>query len=569
MKPIALALLALAGLAAAPLPAQETRAVRSTAETPPAGVLPRVPLTPKLLQQFLLAEIAAQRGEASQGAEIFRALAQETRDPRLARRAAELALSARRLELASEAARLWLELDPESRQARQMLVSLYAAQGRIADLKAEVARLLAAEPEFLKQNLLHLNRIFARAQDRQAVRGLIEAVTAPYLDHPEAHFARAQAALDARDTPAARAAIRRARELKPDWELAVLFEAQLLDDRDAALALFADFLASYPKAREVRLTYARVLVNEKRYAEARRQFSALLEGVDPAEHGDVVFAVAILSLQLGDSQEAERQLRKLVEIGHAEADKARYYLGQLAEEAKRWDEALKWFGEVGRGEHYLPARLHAANVLAKQGKLEAARQLLATSEAGSPQERAQLVIGEAQLLREAGRFAEAHAVLALALERQPDQPELLYEIALIAEKLGRLDELETRLKRLIALKPDHAHAHNALGYSLADRNVRLEEARALIERALELAPDDPFILDSKGWVLFRQGDKVGALEYLNKALSLRSDPEIAAHLGEVLWSLDRRDEARATWEKARREHPNNEVLNATIKRFLP
>ncbi|MDP1957723.1 MAG: tetratricopeptide repeat protein, partial [Rhodocyclaceae bacterium] len=312
-------------------------------------------------------------------------------------------------------------------------------------------------------------------------------------------------------------------------------------------------------------------VGDKRYAEGRRQFGILLQQSesDPARSGDVLFAVAVLSMQLDDKADAEIHLRKLAEIGHVEADKAHFYLGQLAAENKRPDEALQWFGKVGRGEHYLSARLQAANLLVKQGKLEEARRFLASSDATNPQERAQLLIGEAQLLREAGQIADAHAVLARGLAQQPDQPELLYETAMVAEKLNRIDELERHLRRLIELKPDHAHAYNALGYTLADRNVRLAEALALIERALQLAPNDPLILDSKGWALFRMGDRQAALEVLGTAYGMRADPEIAAHLGEVLWSLGRHDEARQTWEKARREHPANETLTETIKRLAP
>jgi len=451
------------------------------------------------------------------------------------------------------------------------MIGLLAAVGQFDELKATLPPLLAAEPQFLPRNLLHLNRLFARGGDRKAVREIIDSVTAPHLNLPEAHYARAQAAFEVRDLPAARASIRQALELRPAWEAAALFRAQLTEDRNEALMGLGMFIAANPQAREARLAYARALAGDKRYVDARREFRVLLEqsAADPARSGDIVFAVALLSLQLNDTQDAEKHLRRLVEIGHAEADKARYYLGQIAEDNKRWDESLKWFGAVGPGEHYLTARLHAANVMAKQGRLDAAREHLRTTEAANPRERAQLLVGEAQLLREAGRNADAHAVLSAALEQQPDQPDLLYDIALLAERLGRVDELESRLRRLIEIKPDHAHALNALGYSLAERNIRLDEARSLIERALELAPNDPFILDSKGWVLFRQGQPEAALEALQRAFGIRADPEIAAHIGEVLWSLGRKDEARQTWEKARKEHPANETLAETIKRLAP
>jgi tetratricopeptide (TPR) repeat protein len=533
--------------------------------------LPNVELTPKLLYGFLLAEIAGQRGQLADSATLYLELARETRDPRIARRATELALHSRRLDAALPAARIWQEADPASVQARQALIGLLAAQGRHDELKTEVATLLAAEPQQLPQNLVNLNRLFSRGGDRKAVRELVDTLTAPYLQLPEAYFARAVAAFEARDLPSARESIQRALELKPDWEAAALFRIQLIENRAEAMTALAGFITDHPQAREARLAYARALATDKRYVEARREFNVLLEQTasDPAKNGDVIFAVAVLSLQLNDTQEAEKHLRRLVEIGHAESDKARFYLGQIAEDGKRWDEALKWFTEVGRGEQYLPARLHAANVLARQGKVDAACRFLADSDAGSPRERVQLLIGEAQLLREASRLADAYGVLTGGLVRQPDQPELLYEVALLAEKLGRVDELESRLRRLIEIKPDHAHALNALGYSLADRNLRLPEARTLIERAIELAPNDPFILDSKGWVLFRQGETQAALDVLNQAFGIRPDPEIAAHLGEVLWSIGRKDEARQTWDKARKEHPANEALAETVKRLQP
>jgi tetratricopeptide (TPR) repeat protein len=548
---------------------QPARAVVKEEDDKPDANLPAVELTGERLYRILLAEIAGQRGQLHDSAALYLELARDTRDPRLARRATEIALHGRSGAVALEGARLWRTLEPDSPAAGQALIRTLAALGQYDELTRELAALLAEEPKHVGQNLAHINRLFARGGDRKAILGVIEAVTVPYLQHPEAHYARALAAAEARELPRALDAVRRTLELKPDWEAAALLQVQLTENRSEALAIMADFVVAYPQARNVRLNYARALVSEKRLEEARRHFRILLEQgeVNPAQSGDIVFAVAVLSLQLGDTAEAALHLRRLVEIGHAESDKARYYLGQIAEDGKRWEEAAQWFGQVGRGEHYMPARLHGANVLAKQGRLEEARRHLAQTEAADPRERARLLIGEAQLLREAGRLADAHAVLVAGLDRHPDQPELLYEAALLAERLGRPEELETRLRRLIELRPDHAHAHNALGYSLAERNSRLDEARRLIERALELAPDDPFILDSKGWVLFRQGEAQAALDALSKAFGIRADPEIAAHVGEVLWSLGRRDEARAVWERARREHPANEVLTETIKRL--
>jgi tetratricopeptide (TPR) repeat protein len=549
-------------------PAAEIDADLAPEEAVVAG-LPNVELTPRLLYQFLLAEIAGQRGQFANSAELYLDLAKRTRDPRLARRATEIAAHGRRMEIAQQGAQLWLDIEPASLQAHLTYINVLVAQGRHEELKAATAALLALAPQQIGPNLLRLNRLFARGEDRKAVRDLIEAVTAPYQQLPEAHYARAVAAFDARDLAAARDATRQALKLKPNWEAAVLLLAQM-SEKSEAFAVLEEFIAANPQARDVRLAYARALVGEKRYAEGRRQFGTLLEqSGDPVKSGDVLFAVAVLSLQLNDKADAEIHLRKLAEIGHAEADKAHFYLGQIAADSNRPDEALQWFGKVGRGEQYLAARVQAANVLVKQGKLDEARQHLAASEAANPRERAQLLIGEVQILREAGRLTDAYTVIEAGLKGQPDQPDLLYEIAMVAEKMGLYDEVERRLRRLIELNPDHAHAHNALGYSFADRNVHLPEALALIERALQLAPNDPLILDSKGWVLFRMGNKQAALEVLNVAASMRSDPEIAAHLGEVLWTLGRQDEARQIWEKARVAHPDNEVLTETLKRLAP
>jgi tetratricopeptide (TPR) repeat protein len=269
------------------------------------------------------------------------------------------------------------------------------------------------------------------------------------------------------------------------------------------------------------------------------------------------------------SSDLERHFRRMLELKHPDADTVRLYLGQIAEDGKRWDEAIQWYAAVGAGENWLAAQLRHAGVLAKRGSLEEAQRFLEGVRAANAEQAPRLLLGEAQLLRDAGRVADAFALLDGALARQPDQPELLYESALVAERLGRTEIFETRLRHLLRIKPDHAHAYNALGYSLADRNLRLDEAKELIDKALALAPDDPFILDSKGWLLFRRGELAGALAALQRAFSLRADAEIAAHLGEVLWALGRKDEAQKTWRDAAQASPGNEVLAATIKRFQP
>lgn len=530
---------------------------------PAAPSLPHQELTPKLLYQFLLAEIAGSRGHVGLSTQAYGELARSTRDPRVARRAAEIALFARNYEAALAAANLWADAEPDSPQAKQMVTALLSVTNRNDELTEHLTRQLAAAGPEVGTMLMQVNRLLSRHPDKASVQQLVDRVTAPYLGIAEAHFARAQAAHGVQDGQLALAEIDRALALRPDWEQAAVVRAQLTPVPAEAVAFLGRFVEANPKARDARLAYARSLVSDKQYAEARKAFQGLL--LDGGT--DVIYAVAVLSLQLNDLDEAETQLKRLIDMEYNDLNSVRGYLGQIAEERKRWDEAANWYGQVTAGEQYLANRLRLANALNRGGKLAEARQSLQATAATSPRERGQLLIAEAQMLRDAGRHDDAFGVLEAGLALHPDQPDLLYESALTAEKTGRIDVLERHLRRLIELKPDHAHAYNALGYSLADRNERLDEAQRLIEKALELAPEDPFILDSKGWLLFRRGDVAAALEVLKKAFALRADPEIAAHLGEVLWALGRKDEAARTWREAAKASPANEVLLSTIKKF--
>jgi tetratricopeptide (TPR) repeat protein len=551
----------------------------AAADSPPAAQaeapvrvepLPSQPLTAQILYQLLMAEIAAQRGNAVFASSGYLDLARKTRDPRIARRAAEIAHFSRNNEAALEAIRLWLEFDPGSPQARYMFVGLLAQANRFDEMQPHVVAILEQEPaESRGEALMRLGRVFSRNPDRQAVLRGIDRMTEPYLNLPEARLLRAQAANNAGVPDRAMAEIEAAIALRPEWDQAVLFKAQLQqkDSPAAAIETIRQYLARYPKARDVRLQYARALVGEKRYEEGREQFRKLL--ADFPDNQDVIFAVGALSYQLNDYAVADRSFRKLLDLGHADSGTVRIYLGQIAENQKRPDDAVAWYAGVPPGEQYLTAQIRLAHVLSQQGKVDEARRHLQQTSASTSRERIQLILAEAQLLREAGRNDDAFNVLDAGLREQPDQPDLLYESALIAEKLGRSDVLERNLRRLILIKPDHAHAYNALGYSLAERNERLDEAQSLIASALKLAPDDPFILDSMGWVLYRRGDLQGALVHLTRAFGLRPDPEIAAHLGEVLWMLGRRDDATKTWREAAKANPGNDVLSAAIKRFLP
>jgi tetratricopeptide (TPR) repeat protein len=515
----------------------------------------------------LVAELAGSRGEIGLATEAYLDLTRSTRDPRITKRAAEIAVFARRFDLALEATKIWSEADPQSQQPKQMLTSLLAATGRNDELEVAIAPQLAAAGKEVGPLLLQINRALARHPDKKSAQQLVDKLTTPYVGMTEAHFARAQAAHSAGDQVRALAELDQTVALRPDWEQAALARVQMTQDPEDAARFIGRFVKANPEAKDARLAYARSLVSIKQFAQAREQFQILLKA--HPENGDVVNAVGLLSLQLRDMDEAEKQFRRLADMDHGESDSARIYLGQIAEDRKQPDEALRWYGAVGSGSQYLNARMRTAQAQFRQQKVDDARKTLQETAATTPAERAQLIVTESQLLRDAGRLEDSYSVLAEGLAAHPDQPDLLYETALMAEKVGRLEVVEPHLRRLIELRPDHAHAYNALGYSLADRNLRLDEAQQLIDKALQLSPDDPFILDSKGWVLYRRGDAKGALEVLKKAFALRADPEIAAHLGEVLWSLDRKDEARQTWNDAMKASPGNEVLVGTVRKFTP
>lgn len=550
-------------------PTPEAAAAAASPASPADPAYPAQELTPQIIYQLMLAEVAGARGQVSLAAQSYLDLARRTRDARIARRAAELAVFARQADLVTETARLWLELDPGSERAQQLTAGAMTSAARIDELQAQLAKALATQGDRIDAALLGLNRGLARIPDKALIRSLVNQLTEPYLDRAEAHFARANAAYVAGDPEGALTAIGGALSIRPDWEQAVILRAQLQQEQSpgAGVGVLRDYLAVHPEAREPRLTLARLLVAGRQFGPAREQFEILLQR--SPDDRDVVHAVALLAMQQGDWAVAERQFKRLLELGHPEPDTVRMYLGQLADQAKRPDEAIAWYKAVGPGSQYVPAQGRIAQMLAAGGKMAEARQYLQAAAREAPAERAQYALLESQLLRDGNRNQDAFGVLDEALRAEPENLELLYESALMAERVGRLEVMEGRLRKLIALKPDHAHAYNALGYSLADRKLRLDEAEALVRKGLALTPGDPFIIDSLGWVLYRRGELGGALEQLQKAFSLRADPEIAAHLGEVLWMLGRRDEAARVWRDAAKANPDNSVLADVIKKFKP
>jgi tetratricopeptide (TPR) repeat protein len=535
---------------------------------PRKAPLPAMELTEQILFKVMLAEVAVQRGQAHVAVPAYLELARETRDPRIAQRATEIAWNARFVAAALEAAGIWLQADPDSIQARQIVATLLISQSQLADALPHLQKWLAADKDGVGQGFLQLNTLLARHQDKQAVLKVMQALAQSYPTIPEARLTVAQSAWNAGEHQLSLEEARAALKLRPDWELAALFVAQVLQRRsnEEAARYLGEYLERHPKSRDVRLNYARLLVNDRKFVEARKQFEMLVG--DYPDNADVGMAVALLAIQANDFDSADKQLKRILDLNYKDPDVARFYLGQVNEERKRLDEALKWYLSVEPGEQYINAQSRYAGILAKQGKLPEARRHLQQASAQTSEQRVQLAQAEAQLLRDASQYQAAFDLLGTTLEKLPNNPDLLYDHAMAAEKVNRLDILEGNLRKLIQIRPDHAHAYNALGYTLADRNQRVDEAYGLIETALKLSPDDPFIMDSMGWVLYRMGRSKEGLDFLQRAFSLRPDPEIAAHFGEILWAAGQQAQARKVWGDALKEHPANEVLQTTMKRFM-
>lgn len=529
---------------------------------------PTLPLTREILYKFLLAEIAGQRGNVRLASRAYLELAQSTRDPRFAKRATEVAMYGRFGDIAAEAASVWLEIEPDSQPAKQTLMATMLGGNKLSEAKPLLQKLLAADKVRTGALFQQLNPLLSRHPDRKAALKLVQDLAQPYPRLPDAHLAIAQAAAGAEDFALAESEVGEALALKVDFEPAALFRAHLLQRSSVpeAAAYLKKFVSANPRARDARLFYARLLAADHRPQEARQEFQAI-DNEAPG-NPEVLVMIGLLSMQLQDLPAAEAKLKKALELNYRDPDTLRFYLGQLAEEGQRPEEALGHYSQVRAGEQAVPAAARHAMLLSRQGRVAEARARLQEVEAQTDPHKALLAQAEAQVLREARQYQEAFDVISTALDGQPDNVDLLYDTAMAAEKVDRIDVLESRLRRVIELRPDHAQAYNALGYTLADRGLRLDEARGYIEKALSLLPDDAFILDSLGWVHYRQGNLDEGLGLLRRAYTRRPDPEIAAHLGEVLWAKGQRADAEALWRTALQEHPANDELQVVIRKFL-
>ena len=563
--------------AAAPVPeaiAAPALDAALAAEGASTDAYPVVPLTSELMFKLLKAEFDFKAGNWQAPYVSLMGLAHQTRDPRLARRAGEMALVAKMAPEAVAAVRLWRELAPQSEEAAQYFLTFIMLGEHIAEAEPVFSlRLEQASSAKRGAAIFQVYQYLGRAKDKVAASAMLKRLMAPYLALPEAHMALAQNAAAGGDQAGAVAEAQAALAIAPDSEPAIQTLAQVTPDQEAVLALLGAFVQAHPDAREARAAYARQLVSLKQYEQARDQYARLLK--TQPDNLPTLYVLGVISMQLNQAQQAEQYFVHFIDAlakrpdDERDPSKVLMLLSQLAEERNDVDAALQWLAKIDGADarsNFL-SQLRRAQLLGKKGDLAGAESLLTGLATTDAREQAQIDLTRAQVLREAGQSEAAFDLLGAATKRNPGNADLLYDYALLAEKVGRLDVMEASLRQVIAQAPDNHHAYNALGYSLAERNIRLPEAFELIDKALKMAPDDPYIMDSMGWVQYRLGHLEQAEALLRRAYTLRNDAEIAVHLGEVLWKQGRQADAQRLWREARAKDPKNDTLKNTLSRL--
>ena len=499
----------------------------------------------ELLYEILLGEMNLRQGEPAAGFSLLLDAARKSNDVQLYDRAVEIALQARSGDGALIAARSWTQAWPKDRKANNQLLQILLAVNQVSESLEPLKKEIALAPEAERDATINLiPRHYARVTDKKRAANVVQQALEPYLAKNNTTGAIAWTSLGrmrlaADEVPAAVEAAKKGQAADIKAQGPLLLALELMSKKvPEAEALVQQGLRKQD-GTEMAMSHVRVLIELERYKEATEQLQAITRK-DP-KLADAWLVLGSLQFEQGQDKEAEASLARYVNLAtKAPTDTSTRGLNQ--------------------------AQTRRAALLARQGKMGEARELIHQIPANNADEQRTRVLAEVQLLREHRQWQAAFDLLAT---HSGDNTDLIYEQAMLAEKLNQLDEMEKLLRKVIAQNPSYYNAYNALGFSLADRNIRLQEAKQLIVKALTFAPDDPFITDSLGWVEFRMGNLGAALTYLEKAYKDRADAEIAAHLGEVLWKLKRQDEALKVWREGLNTAPNNETLQETLQRLKP
>lgn len=563
--------------------AHSTWAQKPGGESRPASLEPPAASNPaldaELFYEIFLGEISARTGDPGAGYALMLEAARRSADGQLYQRAADIALQSRSGEYALAAAKAWKEALPQSREANQYVLQILIALNRIGETPELLRQELAQASARSKASALAaLPQLYGRASDKALAAQVVEQALVNELTNPatgpQAWVSLGRLRLAAGDKSGALEAARRAQALDNASESAARLALELMDEGllDAE-PIVAQTLSRQPLP-DLRMTYARVLLGLQRYPEASRQLETVTQ--EKPDLAEAWLVAATLQYQDNRLPAAEASLQRFMELASASADTdlrqkslTQAYLlhAQIAEKKKDFAGAEAWLARIDNAEEVFGAQTRRASLLARQGKLAQARALLRNLPGNSADSQRMKLTAEVQLLRDQRLYQEAYQVQVELVALAPDDAELVYDQAMLAEKAGQPDTMEKLLRQVIARQPQYHHAYNALGYSLADRGVRLDEAKQLILKALEFAPNDPFIMDSLGWVEFRLGNKAEALTIFEAAYKAKPDAEIAAHFGEVLWSLGQRDRALAIWKEGMLLNAENETLLETLKRL--
>lgn len=526
------------------------------------------PLTADLLYDVLLGEIAGQRGELDISGKSYLDAARESNDPRIAERALKITLYGQQSEDALEAARRWVSLAPENLEAHQALAALALRNGEQQEAQDEFEYLLAHGGQGDADPYKPVLALLAREPDKERALAVMEQLSAQRPDDADACFAHARLAIHADQWASAEQQVNRCLVLRPDWTEALILRAQIQIKQDKGEQARRDLdeaLQRNPGDAALRTAYARLLVDLDDYDAARAQYHELMQ--QQPDNGAVVYALALLSLENGQYDEAGGLFERMVELDF-QPQQAWYYLGAIEEEQKHYRKALQWYDKVEEGsDHWIEVQIRMARLEAEAGDVGDARERLRSLRLGQPTQAQRLYLVEGEILAGIGQYEEAFGLYTEYLASQPDDLDILYARSLVAERLDRLDIAESDLQTILKREPDNVRALNALGYTLANRTTRYHEAFGYIEKAYKQTPNDPAVMDSMGWVLFRLGRYSDARTLLQKAYDETGDAEIAAHLGEVMWVMGDKQLARALWEDVRKKSPEDPVLEDTVRRL--
>lgn len=517
----------------------------ASAQTSETDKVENSAMTGELLYEILLGEMNLRQGEPAAGFALLLDAARKSNDVVLYDRAVEIALQARSGDGALMAARAWSQAWPQDRKANNQVLQILLAVNQVAESLEPLKREIALAPEAERDATINLiPRHYARVSDKKRAAAVAQQALEPYLNKNTTTGAVAWTSvgrmrLASDDINGALEAAKKGHNADSKAQGPVLLAMELMSKKLTEAEPLVQQGLRKQDGTEMAMSYARVLIELERYKEATEQLQSITRK-DP-KLADAWLVLGSLQFEQGQDKEAEASLARYVSLAsQAPTDTSTRGLSQ--------------------------AQTRRAALLARQGKMSQARELIQQIPASNTDEQRSRVLAEVQLLREHRQWQTAFDLLAANSGNDTD---LVYEQAMLAEKLNQLDEMEKLLRKVIAQNPSYYNAYNALGFSLADRNIRLPEAKQLIVKALTFAPDDPFITDSLGWVEFRLGNLDSALSYLQKAYKDRADAEIAAHLGEVLWKMKRQDEAVKVWREGLNTAPNNETLQETLQRLKP